>query len=147
MIEHNHQDTDLLQEVFKGASIGERGAGLMLEKARDGGLSAKLTDYMREYMTIKQEAAQQLADHGQTPTPPGMTERHAQWLGIQLETLMDKTPAHMAEIRMEDNVKNLIKDIEAIKRNHDTSQPTRELAGRLVRLENDSFNAMKTYLS
>jgi len=141
------QDTALLQEVYQNASIGERGTRLMLEKSKDGGLSAKLSGFADEYTTIRQEAADQLSGYGEAPRQPTALENSAQWLGIQLETLVDKTPAHMAEMLMEGNTQNMIKDIESIKRNHNTRQQTRELAGRLVRLENDSFNAMKTYLS
>ena len=142
-----NQDTDLLQDVYRGASIGERGARLMLEKSRDGGLSAKLSGFADEYTTIKQEAANQLSSYGEAPRQTTALENSAQWLGIQLETLADKTPAHMAEMLMTGNTQSMIRDIESIKRNHNTKQQTRELAGRLVRLENDSFNAMKTYLS
>jgi len=141
------QDVTLLQEVYHSASMGERGSKLMLTKSKDGGLSAKLSEFSDAYANIKQEASDQLATYGQAPIQSGALENTAQWMGVQLGTLIDQSPSRMAEMLIQGSAKSMIKSIENIKRNHDTEKRTRELAGRLVSLENDSLAAMKTYLS
>ena len=141
------QDANLLQQVYHTAAAGERGTELMLEKSRDGGLSAKLNDFKQEYSSIKKDAADQLFAYGEQPQDPSAMETAAQWMGVQVGTLTDKSPSRMAEMLIEGSVKSMIGSIQDIKRNHQAQQPTRELAGRLVSLENDSLTAMKTYLS
>jgi len=141
------QDVTLLQEVYHNASMGERGSKLMLDKSKDAGLSAKLSEFSDAYSNIKREAADRISTYGQAPKQSSALEDAAQWMGVQLGTLIDQSPSRMAEMLIQGSAKSMIKSIEDIKRNHDTEKRTRELAGRLVSLENDSLAAMKTYLS
>ena len=145
--QHQSQDTTLLQEVYHSAAVGERGVGLMLEKSRDGGMSAKLSGFKQQYGNIKKDAADRLSAHGHQPHDPGTLETASQWFGVQLGTLADQSPSRMAEMLIEGSTKNMVDSIQDIKRNHQAKHSTRELAGRLVSLENDSLSAMKTYLS
>jgi hypothetical protein len=127
--------------------MGERGMSLMLEKAKDSGLSSKLVDFLDEYASIRKEAADQLTAYGHTPRDATALEATAQWMGVQIGTLADKSPSRMAEMLITGSAKNIINGIEDIKRNQKAQQYTRNLAGRLVSLEHDSLAAMKTYLS
>jgi len=147
MQQQQNHDTALLQKVYHSASIGERATRIIHEKSQGSGMSAKLDEFIHEYAAIKQEAAHQLSAHGEAPKEPGALENTVQWMGVQLGTLMDKTPSHMAGMLMQDSTKEMIKSIEDIKQNYNTDTNVRKLAGRLVRVENDSLDAMKTFLS
>ena len=142
-----NQDITLLQKVYHNASMGERAARLMLEKSQGSGMSAKLSELTQQYDGIKQEAARELLSYGEAPAQPGTVESAAQWMGVQLGTLVDKSPAHMAEMLIMGSTKNMVDSIGDIRQNHGADTRARQLAGRLVRVETDSLDAMKTYLS
>ena len=142
-----NDDTTLLQEVYHSAYMGERGTQLMLGKSKDGGLSAKLSELGEEYAAIREQAAEKLTSYGQQPKDSSAIENTAQWLGVQIGTLTDSSPSRMAEMMISGSADMMIDSIEDIKRNHQAQHHTRQLAGRLVKLETDSFNTMKTYLS
>jgi len=146
-MQQQNQNTNLLEQVYHSAQMGERGTELMIEKSNIGSLSAKLGEFRDEYANIKKDAADQLSAYGQTPKEATNLETTAQWMGVQLSTLADQSPSRLAEVIITGNAKNMIKDIENIKQNHQAQHETRKLAGRLVALENDSFNTMKTYLN
>ena len=146
-MQRQSQDAALLQEVYHSACMGERGMEIMLEKSKDGGLSEQLDEFLEEYKEIKQEAAEQLFARGEQPEDPSAMQNTAQWMGVQLGTLTDKSPSRMAEMLIEGSAQNMIKSIEDIKRGYNTQSDTRTLAARLVSLENNSLSAMKTYLS
>ena len=146
MQQQNH-DAALLEQVYHGAQMGERGTELLIEKSKTGSLSSKLGEFRDEYADIKKEAAEQLFAYGQTPKEATALETTAQWMGVQLSTLADQSPSRLAEMIITGSAKSMIKDIESIKRNHQAGHQTRKLAGRLVALENDSLNTMKTYLN
>lgn len=139
--------TTLLEEVYQSAAMGERGAELMLGKSQDNSMTAKLSEFRSEYASIKEEAAERLAHSGKQPKEIGPAKTTAQWMGVQLGTLTDKSSARMAEVLIEGSTKKLIKNIEDIKHNPQASHETRKLAGRLVKLEDDSLTAMRTYLN
>ncbi|MCL2856424.1 MAG: hypothetical protein FWE19_01690 [Oscillospiraceae bacterium] len=146
-MQQQNQDATLLEQVYHSAEMGERGTELLIKKSKDGGLSSKLGEFRDEYASIKKDAADQLSAHGKAPKKASTLETSAQWMGVQLSTLADQSPARMAEMLVTGSAKNIIKGIEDIKQNHEAQHQTRKLAGRLVALENDSFNAMKTYLN
>ena len=146
MQQQNHDDA-LLEQVYHSAEMGERGTQLLIKKSESSPLSAKLSEFRDEYAGIKKEAADRLFAYGQTPKEATAIETAAQWMGVQLSTLADQSPARMAEMLITGSAKNMIKGIEDIKQNHQAQHQTRKLAGRLVALENDSLNTMKTYLN
>ena len=146
-MQQQNQDATLLEQVYHSAQMGERGTELLIKKSKIGSLSSKLGQFRDEYTSIKKDAAEQLFAYGQTPKEATALETGAQWMGVQLSTLTDQSPSRMAEMIITGSAKNMIKDIESIKQNHEAQHETRKLAGRLVALENDSLNTMKTYLN
>ena len=146
-MQQQNQDAALLEQVYHSAEMGERGTQLLIKKSEDGSLSSKLGEFRDEYANIKKDAADMLTACGQPPKKATALETTAQWMGVQLSTLADQSPARMAEMLITGSAKNMIKSIEDIKRNHEAQHQTRKLAGRLVALEQDSLNAMKTYLN
>ena len=142
-----NQNIDLLQEVYHSASMGERAAKLLLEKSMGGALNEKLSEFIEQYCTVKQDVAVELSAYGQTPQPAGAVENVAQWMGVQLGTLTDKSPSQMARMLIEGSTRSMVDSIVDIKHHPGADARARQLAGRLVRIETDSIDAMKTYLS
>ena len=146
MQQQNH-DAALLEQVYHSAEMGERGTQLLIKKSESSPLSAKLSEFRDEYAGIRKEAADRLFAYGQTPKEATALETAAQWMGVQLSTLTDQSPARMAEMLIKGSAKNMIKNIEDIRQNYEADNHTRTLAGQLVALENDCLGAMKSYLN
>ena len=146
-MQQQSQDATLLEQVYHSADMGERGTQLLMKKSKDGSLSSKLGGFRDEYASIKKDAADQLSAQGQAPKKASALETGAQWMGVQLSTLTDQSPARMAEMLVTGSAKNMVSDIQNIKRSHEARHETRKLAGRLVALEDECLSDMKTYLN
>jgi len=146
MLQQN-QDTTLLEQVYHSADMGERGTSLLMKKSKEAKLSSKLGEFRDEYAEIKSEAAERLFATGQPPRQATTLEATAQWMGVQLSTLADQSPSRMAEMLITGSTRKMIKGIGEIRQHPDAKRETRMLAGRLVALEDDTLNTMRTYLN
>ena len=76
--------------------------------------------FLSHYNDIKEEAAALLAQRREFPREPAGSDKIGLWMGVQMNTLMDKSPPHLAEMLIQGGTMGIIKtDIECIScRNH-----------------------------
>lgn len=142
----NEDTIAMLKEVYQNASMGERGSRLLLERSEDSHFSSPLSEYADACREIKDDAAHQLSQYGEIPKDSGKMEQASQWMGVQMNTMIDKTSSHMAEMLIEGSTMGIVKGEKDKRRNVDAAPEAVELEDRLIRLQQKYIDTMKGYL-
>lgn len=154
MTQHENQNTNqaanqsiqLLQEIIRAARDGAEGLSLVMEKTDNQSLRQLLSEEKKQYAAAEQEAGEQLINHGGQADPESMMNRAGMWMGMQMNTLMDKSPSHLAELLMQGNIMGIVSLIRTKNSLPNADQASINLFDRMIALQSDMIEQAKAYL-
>lgn len=136
----------LLTEVYLNAKLGADALNTMLSKVGDQAFAQALQQQAAEYKQISDDAMTNLAQRGQAPSRKATVVQAENCAEIHLATLINKTPSHLSQMRMEDDMTGAIQVTRALHRYANAEQPVKDLADRLIQLQEGHIQALKAYL-
>ncbi len=139
--------SEMLNEIYQAASMGVEGSELLIGKTEDSEFSGKLHEYCKRYKDIRNEAASLLSQKGEVPEDARSGKKAGLWMGVQLNTLKDKTSSHMAEMLIQGCTMGIIKSEKHKKAYPDAEQECYELEDKFLALQQAYIEDMKTFLS
>lgn len=141
-----NQSIRLLQEIVRAARDGAEGLSLVMEKTDNQALRQLLGEEKGQYAAAEQEAGQLLISHGGRAEPESMMNRAGMWMGMQMNTLMDKTPSHLAELLITGNTMGIVSLIRTKNSLPEADQASIELFNRMIALQSDGIERAKAFL-
>ncbi|HHY52945.1 MAG TPA: hypothetical protein GX499_06855 [Clostridiales bacterium] len=146
-MEQTKQDISALNNVYKNASMGIKATEMLIDKTEDVEFSKTLHKFLVDYTDVKDKAAEALAEYGQRPQSSALMEDGALWMGVQMNTLLDKTSSHMAEMLIQGSSMGMIDNTKTLNTHKNLSPKVEKLTRRLNEIEENNVEAMKRYLS
>ena len=140
------QTINMLNEIYQNATMGVQGTELLISKTEELEFSGKLKNYVNKYNQIKADASKLLVENGESPQETTAMEKANLWMGVQLNTLIDKTPSHMAEMLIQGSTMGIIKSTKDKNSHKDVDEKCLKLEDELVTLQQDYIEDMKQYL-
>ena len=145
-MEHINQSVDMLKDIYQTASMGLKGSELLVNKTEDVQFFEKLNEYAASYNDIKNEAATLLSDQGEIPQDGSTMDKAGLWMGVQLNTLKDKTSSHMAEMLIQGSTMGIIESEKQKNRYPDADKKCCKLEDQLLSLQRRQIDDMKEFL-
>lgn len=140
------QSISLLQEIVRAARDGAEGISLVMDKTSDAALRQALGDEKKQYAAVEQDAGNHLIDLGGQAEPESVVNRAGMWMGMQMNTLMDKSPSHLAEILIQGNTMGVVGLIRAKNDYPEADQSSVDLCNRMLTLQYDGIERAKSFL-
>ena len=140
------QSISLLQEIVRAARDGAEGISLVMDKTDDTALRQALGDEKKQYAAVEQDAGSRLIDLGGQAEPEKIMNRAGMWMGMQMNTLMDKSPSHLAEILIQGNTMGVVGLIRAKNDYPKADQSSVDLCNRMLTLQYDGIERAKSFL-
>jgi len=141
-----NQNTELLRDVVRSSRTGAQAITFMLEKTEDAPFREELVRQKQSYEDFKQQAEGQLSALSEHAEPTSMTQRMGMWMGMNMETLTDKSTPHLADLLVQGNVMGMIDMIRAQKASPEASPEAHELTGRFIDFTQQSIESTKPFL-
>ena len=94
----------------------------------------------------RRESEQALADAGGNAEPVGPLAKAGMWMGLEMETLADRSSAHIAEIAIQGANMGVVEMTKAMNSYAGAGQGARELAERFVARQNETIERQKRFL-
>ena len=139
-------DQKLLQEVASNARMGIEAVDLLLSKTGDGAIVSELRRQREQYGEIQREAEQKLyAVGGQAPAESPI-QRAGAWVGVQANTLIDRTPSHMADMLIQGSAMGIIAMSRARNQSRDADPDALDLADRLIDVSVQGMERSREFL-
>ena len=136
----------LLQDVVRNARTGRDAVEQLMNKAEGGGMREELGKEKEAYLQTQREGERALADAGGRAEPAGLMSRAGMWAGLEMETLTDRSDAHIAEIVIQGATMGVIEMTKALN-TYDAAEPgARGIASRFVVQQNEAIDRQKGFL-
>lgn len=145
--EPQDRSIECLNKIYQGAQMGCESISLLTEKVTDAQLLNDLHEQHDQYAKISCQASQELSQRKAVPKDKGPLAQANLWSGVQLNTLMDKSANHIAEIMINGNTMGLIETTRTMKQYSDVQPEIQSLGQALIQTEESGIQKMKSYLS
>lgn len=149
--QNKSREAQLYEEIYKNVKMGADSTVNLIGRLSDGELKTELGRELAEYEELAHEAKTALFNMGETPREEGFVTRMSAKMGVMMNTMLDSTPSHIAQMVIEGcamGTSDLIKKVNECESASDgkTCREAKALANRAVQFEEDCAEKMKAYL-
>lgn len=141
-----NETVKLLERVAEAAHTGADACGELLEKTKDPGLRGELAAQRADYQNFARDAEQALFVAGGRLRAPGPVQRAGMWMGLQLNTLMDASPEHVADIAIQGATMGVIDMTRDRSDLPDANADAQGLASGLITAQQNAIERLKKFL-
>lgn len=138
---------EMLQFLYKSASMSADVTARMLKKTHDPKLVRELSSQIGEYKSFADNAESLLKVHGLAPADNSTVTKLMTNMGIEVNTAIDSSPSHIAEIMINGINMGIIKMNKHLNRNSACKEETRKKCTEMIEYQKKSIDRLESYLS
>ncbi len=138
-------EASLLCDVYRNAKMGAEAIISLLPAVKDEEFKVELTAELEKYDEIAMDAKKRLEEMNEEPEEEGTFSRMMAKMGIKMNTLMDGTTSHFAQMISEGCIMGTTDLQKRLNEGLDYGE-AEKLAKQLISFEEDTIKRMKSYL-
>lgn len=138
---------ELLNFIYKNAQMGEESIGYLLDVVNDTGMRGFLREQQTEYASIMEEAHGLMQRDAVQPDGVGGMAKMSAYMMINMKTMTDNTPSHIAQMMIEGSTKGTIEITKKLKLYEGVDKQAEKLGKRLLTMEEHNIEKLKEFLA
>ena len=140
------ENINILDEINKGACMGEDAISFILDKVEDNSLKKELEKEYQEYDKITKKIAKIFAKYDDgNPRETSVMNKAMTWYGIEMKTFMDQSTSKIAELLLQGVNMGIIEG-RKILNNKEMNEEVNDIVSEYVKMQEASVEALKQYL-
>ncbi len=139
-------EIELLREINENSQTGIEGLNNSIEKVQDSNLKKVLLKEKESYQNIYDRTKELLYQQGYEVTEIPVTQKAMSWMGIQLNTLSNKSNSKIAEILIQGNDMGIIKGVKNINNMKFQNSEIKNILEDFVSLQQKNIEELKKFL-
>lgn len=139
-------NAELLNFVYQNSQMGLDTIKQLLGDVEDVNFKNHLDSEYNEYNEINKAAQQALNQNGYDEKGIGTLEKIKTYIVLNLQTLTDKTPAHISEMLIIGSNMGIINAIKNLKKYQNAEPDIVGLMDRLLKFEENNIQQLKAFL-
>ena len=141
-----NQTQKLLQMIVENGRMGADACDQLLPRTEDEELRKELMIEKQDYESAARDAETMLCNQGIHPEPKGPMARMGLWMGMQINTAVDRTSSHIADIVIQGLTMGIIELTKARNSNSDADAEAHGIASNLITKQQESIDRLKAFL-
>lgn len=142
-----NQTEKLLQNIVENGRMGEDACGQLLQRAEGEGIRQELMQEKQHYADAVKKAEDKLTAMGVHPQPKGPMARMGLWMGMQINTMMDRSESHIADMVIQGATMGVVELTKARNSLPDADAEAHGIAAGLITAQQEAIDRLKTFLS
>lgn len=139
-------EIDILKEINKNSKTGIEGLNYTLEKVENNNLKVLLYKEKDEYKNIYDRTKELLIQKNEKTEDIKTMQKFMSWMGIELNTLTDKSSSQIAEILIQGNDMGIIKGTKLLNNMQFEDEQIKNILEDFIRLQQKNIEDLKKYL-
>ena len=139
-------NAELLNFVYQNSQMGVDTISQLMVIIKDGEFKKHLASELQEYQEIQTTARALLNKNGYDEKGISMLDKIKTYLMINMQTMKDKTPSHVAEMLIIGSNMGVIDAIKNINKYQEAEQKIISLMEKLLKFEENNIEKLKTFL-
>lgn len=143
---NKENEVNVLDELNKGACMGEDAIHFILDKVDDPDLAKVLNEQYQKYQNITDEIAKIYPEYSRKePHETNAMNKAMTWYGIEMKTLMDSSTSKITELLLQGTNMGIIEGRKLL--NHkDTDKTVHRLVQEYVDMQEECVEKLKQFL-
>lgn len=146
MHDSQNREAEFLNKIYENAQMGGESISYLTDSIRDKSMLSDLQMQHKQYSDLSNKASEKLAKMSMTPKSASPISQAGVWSGVKMNTLVDKSNDHIAEMMIQGSMMGVIDMSRTLKEYSDISQSTKGLGEELIKVEENNVQRMKEYL-
>ena len=140
------QTQKLLQSVVENARTGLDACEQLIGKTKDQNMRNELMTQRDQYQQFARDAENALFATGGQPHRKNPMARMGMWMGIQMDTMMDATPSHIADMLIQGATMGVVGMTRDRNDLPDADAHAQGIASSFITAQQENIDRLKTYL-
>lgn len=140
------ENFEILNDIYQNTKMGGESIETLLKSVEDDRMRQELISQRKGYSRLNEKALEQLMEKNQTPEDVGMMQKFMVNSGVKMNTMIDNTPSHIAEMMIEGSTMGITKSIETLHKAQSVENRVRSLADEVLQFEQENIERLKAYL-
>lgn len=140
------QNIEFLNYIYQNAEMGKDTINHLLDIAEDQEFKKTLESQLKEYNEIHDLAYKKLEETRDEAKGIGTFQKFSSNLMINLNTLTNKSPSHIAEMMIQGTTMGIVDVTKKLKEYENADKDVAKLGDRLLKFEQQNVEEMKKYL-
>jgi len=140
------QEIEILKEISKDSKMGMDSINMVGAKVQDEKFKKLLDEQHNEYQNIFDRTQELLVKHDETIEDVPAMQKMMGWMGIQMNTMNDKSNSQLSELLIQGNDMGIIKGHKLLNGSNFTTPEIENLLSDFVRLQEKNIDDLKKWL-
>ena len=141
-----NQTEKLLQRIIENGRMGEDACDQLLQRAQDEAIRQALMREKQSYAEAVKQAEEKLTQLGVQPQPKGPMARMGLWMGMQMNAMLDRSQAHIADIVIQGATMGVVELTKARNSLPDADADSHGIAAGLITAQQEAIDRLKAFL-
>ena len=142
----NNENLKILKELHAGAQMGIKAISYVSEKVEDDNLKKELSTQYDQYEDILNKVTDLYNEYGEVPASSNVKNDMMAWMGIQMNTINDKSTSKISEILIQGKVMGIIEGRKILNHNPNVETNIKNTLNEFVQFQENSVTKLKEYL-
>lgn len=141
-------ELEFYEQLYKDASMGYEGVQNLLPKVSDRHLKHDMSLHMDGYRHFSSLAKEKLQGAHITPKKENALTRGTARVGMAMQTMLDTTPAHIAELMIDGSnmgILSMHKSLNRLREAGDAAE-AEDICKKVIDFEQDNIKRMNQYI-
>lgn len=140
------QEIEILKEISKDSKMGMDSITMVNKKVQDEKFKKLLNSQHDEYQNIFDRTQELLVQHDKKIEDVPTMQKMMGWVGIQMNTMNDKSNSQLSELLIQGNDMGVIKGTKLLNSSNFTTPEIENLLSDFVRLQEKNIDDLKKFL-
>lgn len=136
----------LWKELYQNVSMGRQSLDTLIPKVQPGNLKDELIQQQKVYALAESKIAKKIQDKNMSVDEPSTAQKVMLWSSIQLNTVMNRTESHFAEMVIQGNSIGTIDLTRALNEYTEADKDARTAVQAVLETEKEDIETLKKYL-
>ena len=142
-----NQNIQLLKELYQASHMGIEAVNMVSPKVEDEGLREEIERQRQTYKGLAVKTEHMLARAGETPDSEPAVKKAMLWGSVQMNTLMDSSPSHIAEMMINGATMGIVDMTKKLNQLDEADAGAKKLAEEFIHGQQKSIEVLKQHLS
>ena len=136
----------ILNEIAKATKMGMSSINFVSDKITDEVMKENLSTQYAEYGKILDKVNTEFEKYGEIPDDEPIGAKMMSWTGVQMNTMMDKSNSHIADLMMQGNLMGIIESQKLLNHSPEMEPQIKDILNEFITLQNNNIEKMKQFL-
>ncbi len=141
-----NENLKVLKELHTGAQMGIKAISYVSEKTEDDDFKRELSTQYNQYEDILNKVTDLYNTYGEVPSTSNVKNDIMTWMGVQMNTMNDKSNSKLSEMLIQGTVMGIIEGRKILNNNPNVDKNIKSTLDEFVQLQENSVTKLKEYL-